>query len=323
MRVLTAVLFLCFLVNCIRKEVGEIMKPDITELAPLLDEDYLKARDKILADHDWTQDKNPSSLASAPPDIRGALVLRASQPEKAKKFTEALTGENLEFLNPQSQAKIPTQKQIASYLNGFGIEYMPLAEEYLFKSPAKFRSNAVGGAALYLLKCDSERAKMVAVASFAKFAGKDTAQLELIEAVHQVSGVLARDALWQAYSTTKLALLRYACRHMLARFLDKEMKIEIETLLASDKVNPTDRERAAIAYLFYLPGSDFEKCLSAYHKFKLPASRKQFARLLSPYTESEAKTLSALIKETVDGEIKSELEGNLLHYQSLSPASEN
>jgi hypothetical protein len=51
------------------------------------------------------------------PDIPAALAIRAQNPARAEKYTAALTGENVEYLDPKVHAKIGSAKQIAAYLS--------------------------------------------------------------------------------------------------------------------------------------------------------------------------------------------------------------
>src|SRR5688572_25709241 len=128
MRLQAFLLSVCLLACGSKKGAISMIESDFAGLGRLLDGEYVRTRDSLIESNVAELKGLSPSDPPAIPDLRAALGLRAKEPGKARKFTDALAGKNIEFLDPRSLAKSPNAMQLAEYLSGFGPGFAPLAE---------------------------------------------------------------------------------------------------------------------------------------------------------------------------------------------------
>jgi hypothetical protein len=304
-----------------RWDQGErVTEREFNELNSLADEAYVKARDAAISAHKTTLMAGSTALSAAIPDIKAALAVRAQRPDEAGKFTGALTGANVEFLDPALQSRVATGKQIGEYLSGFPPEFLALAEEYLFKYRFAYASKSIMGIAYYYRDFFPDRGKAVAAKCFQAHALVPIAQNFLIAMLEALALKSSTPDIWQAYRTTRYTPLKNFARFLLAEFGDPDMKVELELLLGGDKASTEDREAAVAAYANYFPGTLFGKHVEIYRRFQRPETRLAAAKSIDPTSDPEANITLALIQGTDDKEslaARQELEANLKEFTGV------
>ena len=290
------------------------MEEQIKALEGKADEAYLKARDAVIAGHRDRLAMESPVPGDRIPDLRAALAVRAKHPERSERFTGALTGTNVEFLNPNRLSRKANGAQIAAYLGGFPADFLPLAEEYLFHLPSAFASASILGLALYYRDGYPDRGGKAAAECFRHYAGNAQAQQYLMGMLETLRLVSSSPDIWNAYRTTDYAPLRHFAQFLLAEFQDAEMRRELERLLSAEKTAPADREAAVSAYANYFPGTQFDKHVEIYRRFQLPETRLVAAQSIDPTDDAQAKTTRSLIQgtdEKTSPAARNELQANL------------
>ena len=286
-------------------------------LEQLLDSDYTKARDALIDSNRNTALSYVPQKSPPIPNLDAALSIRANEPAKSAQYTDALALEYTKFLDPRQHVNTPNSDQLKFFLEGFGKDFLPLLEEYLFQLPSKISNTGTRAAAMLLKDSDFDRCKQVAALSFAKFQSNPEVQMAILTAVEYCRAETASKELWNAYLTSTDPNLRLNAQYVLAGFGDKKMRAAIETSLSKDDLENRTRSNLVSAYLQYFPGSHDDKLVQAFRKFRNPATQLEISRNLFVTNREIAETLSELKKVAADEKVKAVLQEHITRFEAM------
>lgn len=291
---------------------GEPM-PFLKELQGLRDAAYVKAREKALVDHrDSIRLAFPSNDI---PDLRAAYKLMVEQPKKAVEYQALLAGNYRSIWPANKAAKEPPQSKITQSLEGYGADYLPLGEEYLFQLPGSALNVSYACLAQVFLKFNPEKGRLV----YAK--GWRQAQKErpeqawfFLDGIATLKVVELAAELRTHYQASKNAEERDYYRLALAELGDEENDKHVQIVLQSDHLQPEERDAFFAAYLKKRGGMNALTLAEAYGRFKSQTNQEWIVRKLSLYNETEAKVWQKMAESETDAAKQEKIRTKLAAY---------